>query len=135
VKLLETARRFLTPTFIKWLLVGSMSLLLDIVVFTYSYYLIEIVFVSNFIAAIISTFFNYLAHYFWTFDSVSAHRTTLMRYFLNILFLWVASSLIIEVLISEGSGEVLSKALSMCILLPFNFFVLRKYVYFNSTGH
>jgi putative flippase GtrA len=135
VKLLETARRFLTPTFIKWLLVGSMSLLLDIVVFTYSYYLIEIVFVSNFIAAIISTFFNYLAHYFWTFDSVSAHRTTLMRYFLNILFLWVASSLIIEVLISEGSGEVLSKALSMCILLPFNFFILRKYVYFNSTGH
>jgi putative flippase GtrA len=135
VKLLETARRFLTPTFIKWLLVGSMSLLLDIVVFTYSYYLIEIVFVSNFIAAIISTFFNYLAHYFWTFDSVSAHRTTLMRYFLNILFLWVASSFIIEVLISEGSGEVLSKALSMCILLPFNFFILRKYVYFNSTGH
>lgn len=135
MKLLETARRFLTPTFIKWLLVGSMSLLLDIVVFTYSYYLIEIVFVSNFIAAIISTFFNYLAHYFWTFDSVSAHRTTLMRYFLNILFLWVASSFIIEVLISEGSGEVLSKALSMCILLPFNFFILRKYVYFNSTGH
>ena len=135
MKLLETARRFLTPTFIKWLLVGSMSLLLDIVVFTYSYYLIEIVFVSNFIAAMISTSFNYLAHYFWTFDSVSAHRKTLMRYFLNILFLWVTSSLIIEVLISEGLGEVLSKALSMCILLPFNFFILRKYVYFNSSDH
>ena len=135
MKLLETARRFLTPTFIKWLLVGSMSLLLDIVVFAYSYYLIEIVFVSNFIAAMISTSFNYLAHYFWTFDSVSAHRNTLMRYFLNILFLWVASSLIIEVLISNGLGEVLSKVLSMCILLPFNFFILRKYVYINSLEH
>ncbi len=135
MKLLETARRFLTPTFIKWLLVGSLSLLLDIVVFTYSYYLIEIVFVSNFIAAMISTFFNYLAHYFWTFDLVSGHRKTLMRYFLNILFLWVTSSLIIEVLISNGLREVLSKILSMCILLPFNFFVLLKYVYFNSSEH
>jgi putative flippase GtrA len=135
VKLLGTARGFLTPIFIKWLLVGSTSLLLDIVVFTYSYYLIEIVFVSNFIAAMISTSFNYLAHYFWTFDSVSAHRNTLMRYFLNILFLWVTSSLIIEVLISNGLGEVSSKVLSMCILLPFNFFVLRKYVYFNPSEH
>ncbi len=135
MKLLGTARGFLTPIFIKWLLVGSTSLLLDIVVFTYSYYLIEIVFVSNFIAAMISTSFNYLAHYFWTFDSVSAHRNTLMRYFLNILFLWVTSSLIIEVLISNGLGEVSSKVLSMCILLPFNFFVLRKYVYFNPSEH
>ena len=135
MKLLGTARGFLTPTFIKWLLVGSTSLLLDIVVFTYSYYLIEIVFVSNFIAAMISTSFNYLAHYFWTFDSVSAHRNTLMRYFLNILFLWVTSSLIIEVFISNGLGEVSSKVLSLCILLPFNFFILRKYVYFNSSEH
>ena len=135
MKLLGAARGFITPTFIKWLLVGSTSLLLDIVVFTYSYYLIEIVFVSNFIAAMISTSFNYLAHYFWTFDSVLVHRNTLMRYFLNILFLWVTSSLIIEVLINNGLGEVLSKVLSMCILLPFNFFILRKYVYFNSSEH
>lgn len=135
MKLLETVRKLLTPTFIKWLFVGSMSLLLDIFVFTYSYYLIEMVFVSNFIAAVISTAFNYLAHYFWTFDSVSAHRNILMRYFLNILFLWVTSSLIIEVLISNGLGEVLSKVLSMCILLPFNFFVLRKYVYINPSEH
>ncbi len=135
MKLLETARRFLTPTFVKWLLVGSMSLLLDIVVFTYSYYLIEIVIVSNFIAAVISTTFNYFAHYFWTFDSVSAHRKTVLRYFLNIVFLWVVSSLIIEVLMSNGLREVLSKILSMCILLPFNYFVLRKYVYFDSSEH
>ena len=135
MKLLGTARGFLNPTFIKWLLVGSTSLLLDIAVFSYSYYLIEIVFVSNFIAAVISTSFNYFAHYFWTFDSVSAHRNTLVRYFLNILFLWVTSSLIIEVLISNGLGEVSSKVLSMCILLPFNFFVLRKYVYFDSSVH
>jgi putative flippase GtrA len=135
VKLLGTARKFLTPTFIKWLLVGSMSLLLDIVVFTYSYNLIETVFVSNFIAAIISMSFNYLVHYFWTFDSVSAHHRTLMRYFLNILFLWVTSSLIIEVFISNGLREVLSKVLSTFILLPFNFFVLRKYVFFNSLEH
>ncbi len=135
MKLLGTARGFLTPTFIKWLLVGSTSLLLDIVVFTYLYYLIEIVFVSNFIAAVVSTTFNYFAHYFWTFDSVSAHRKTVLRYFLNILFLWVMSSLIIEVLMSNGLREVLSKILSMCILLPFNYFVLRKYVYFDSSEH
>jgi putative flippase GtrA len=135
VKLMEKVRKFLTPTFIKWLFVGSTSLLLDIGVFTYTYYLLEIVIVSNFIAAVISTTFNYFAHYFWTFDSVSAHRKTVLRYFLNIVFLWVMSSLIIEVLMSNGLREVLSKILSMCILLPFNYFILRKYVYFDSSEH
>jgi putative flippase GtrA len=96
VKPMAKVRKFLTPTFIKWLFVGSTSLLLDIGAFTYSYYLIEIVIVSNFIAAVISTTFNYFAH---------------------------------------GLREVLSKILSMCILLPFNYFVLRKYVYFDSSEH
>jgi len=132
VKLLERVRKFLTPTFIKWSLVGSISLFLDIGVFTYSYYLLEIVITSNLLAAAISTSFNYLAHYFWTFDSVAEHRSTLKRYLLNLLFLWVTGSLIIEILLSNGVSEVFSKIMSMSILLPFNFFVLRKYVYFEK---
>ena len=128
MKLLERVRKFLTPTFIKWLLVGSISLFLDIGVFTYSYYLIETVMLSNLLAAIISTSFNYLAHYFWTFNSVREHRSTLKRYLLNIVFLWATGSLIIVILLSNGVSGVFSKIMSMSILLPFNYFALRKYV-------
>ncbi len=130
----EKVRKFLTPTFIKWSLVGSISLFLDIGVFTYSYYLIEIVMVSNLLAAVISTSFNYLAHYFWTFNSVREHQSTLKRYLLNIVFLWVTGSLIIEILLSNGVSEVTSKAISISILLPFNYFVLRKYVYLERNS-
>jgi putative flippase GtrA len=134
VKPSEKVRKFLTPTFIKWSLVGSISLFLDIGVFTYSYYLIEIVMVSNLLAAVISTSFNYLAHYFWTFNSVREHQSTLKRYLLNIVFLWVTGSLIIEILLSNGVSEVTSKAISISILLPFNYFVLRKYVYLERNS-
>ena len=134
MKILEKMRKFLTPTFIKWSLVGSISLFLDIGVFTYSYYLIEIVMLSNFLAAMISTSFNYLAHYFWTFNLVREHGSTLKRYLLNIVFLWVTGSLIIEILLSNGVSEVSSKAISVSILLPFNYFVLRKYVYLDRNS-
>jgi putative flippase GtrA len=132
VKLSVKVRKFLTPTFIKWSFVGSVSLLLDIGVFTYSYHLIEIVTISNFVAAVFSTTFNYLAHYFWTFNSATKHRSTLKRYLLNILFLWATGSLVIVILLSIGVSEIFSKAISMSILLPFNYFVLRKYVYFEK---
>ena len=135
MKLSVKVWKFLTPTFIKWSFVGSVSLLLDIGVFTYSYHLIEIVTISNFVAAVFSTTFNYLAHYFWTFNSVKEHGSTLKRYLLNIAFLWVTGTLIIEILFSNGVSEVSSKAISMSIILPFNYFVLRKYVYFNSSEH
>ena len=132
MKLSGKVRKFLTPTFIKWSFVGSISLLLDIGVFTYTYQLIEIVTISNFVAAVFSTTFNYLAHYFWTFNSVTKHRSTLKRYLLNIVFLWATGSMVIIILLSNGVSEVFSKAISMSILLPFNYFVLRKYVYFEK---
>jgi putative flippase GtrA len=123
----------LNKNFIKWFTVGISSFMIDVVLFSLAYHRTEQVLLSNFLSALCSTVFNYLAHYFWTFNSVTDHRKTLTRYGLNVIFLWITSSLLIKVFLILGITGVNSKILAMCLVLPFNFFILRKYVYSRAS--
>ena len=116
-------------TFFRWLLVGTTSLILDIGVFALGYQATTSVFRANLLAAAISTTFNYSAHYFWTFTSKTKHRGTITRYAGNVFFLWLTSSLLIKFLIDAGVEPNSSKFLSLVLILPINFFTLRKFVY------
>jgi len=119
----------LPQNFTKWFIVGVASFITDVAIFSLLFHRTEQVLVSNLVSALCSTSFNYLAHYFWTFNSVNEHRKTLVRYLLNIVFLWVISSILIQIILDFGVSGILSKILSLCILLPFNYFILRKFVY------
>ncbi len=123
----------LNKNFTKWFTVGISSFMIDVVLFSLAYHRTEQVLLSNFLSALCSTVFNYLAHYFWTFNSVTDHRKTLTRYGLNVIFLWITSSLLIKVFLILGITGVNSKILAMCLVLPFNFFILRKYVYSRAS--
>ena len=123
----------LNKNFTRWFTVGISSFIIDVVLFSLIYHRTQQVLLSNFLSALCSTFFNYLAHYFWTFNSITDHRKTLARYALNILFLWITSSILIKVFLIFGVTGVNSKILSMCLVLPFNFFILRKYVYSRAS--
>lgn len=123
----------LNRNFTRWVTVGILSFIIDVVFFSLIYHRTEQILLSNFLSALCSTVFNYLAHYFWTFNSVTDHRKTLTRYALNIIFLWITSSILIKVFLILGLTGVNSKILSMCLILPFNFFILRKYVYSRAS--
>jgi putative flippase GtrA len=126
-------REFLTPTFFRWALVGSFSLFLDIAIFALCYHLSSLVVVSNLIAAIASTSLNYSAHYFWTFQTRINHRQSLSRYILNIGFLWVVSTGLIQVFIEFEIMAINAKILSLLVVLPLNYISLSKFVYKNRA--
>jgi|LakMenEpi03Aug12_release.lakeMendotaPanAssembly.Ray.scaffolds.fasta_scaffold195016_1 putative flippase GtrA len=118
------------PTnFTKWLIVGFSSLILDISIFTLIFHRTEKILLSNFLAALCSTTFNYLMHYFWTFGSLTKHRDSLLRYVLNIVFLWAVGTGLIRIFVISGFSPFLSKLFSMMLVLPVNYFVLRFFVY------
>ena len=126
---MDFIRKFLDRTFFRWFTVGMTSLVIDICGFALGLEISKSIFIANFIAAIFSTSFNYLAHYFWTFDSKSHHRRTIFRYYLNILFLWIGSSLLIKLLVLNSLEPLIAKILSLLVILPLNFLTLKYFVY------
>ncbi len=122
-------QKFTEPTFIRWFIVGVSSLVIDICGFALGLEISESIFVANFVAAILSTSFNYLAHYFWTFNSKRPHGKTILRYYLNIFFLWIGSSLLIKLLVLNSFEPLFAKALSLLLVLPLNFLTLKFFVY------
>lgn len=119
--------------FLKWLAVGVISLFIDTLTFTISFQAVKQVFVSNLIAATFSTSFNYAAHYFWTFNSNSKHKETLIKYIINVTLIWLISSLLIKSLIEINFIPIYAKLLSLIIILPINFLILKKFIYNGST--
>ena len=117
------------PNFTKWLIVGFSSLILDVSIFTLIFDRTEKVLLSNFLAALCSTVFNYLMHYFWTFSSLTKHRESLLRYILNICIIWIVGTGLIKTLIMIGSTPLLAKLIAMALVLPVNYFSLKIFVY------
>ena len=122
-------QKFVEPTFVRWFIVGVSSLVIDICGFTLGLEISESVFVANFIAAILSTSFNYLSHYFWTFNTKGRHGKTILRYYLNIFILWIGSSWLIQLLILNSFEPLVAKVVSLILILPLNFLTLNFFVY------
>ena len=115
--------------FLKWVAVGLISLFIDTLTFTILFQSVGQVFLSNLISAIFSTSFNYAAHYFWTFNSNSKHKETLIKYMTNVTLIWLISSLFIIFLIEINFTPIHAKLLSLTIILPINFIILKRFIY------
>ena len=126
---MKSFQKFAEPAFVRWFIVGVTSLVIDICGFALGLEISESIFVANFVAAILSTSFNYLAHYFWTFNSKGRHSRTILRYYLNIFLLWIGSSLLIKLLILNSFEPLVAKVLSLILILPLNFLALKFFVY------
>ena len=116
-------------TFMRWLIVGTASLVIDIGGFALSLEISKSIFLANFIAATFSTSFNYLAHYFWTFNSKGNHGRTILRYYTNIFFLWIGSSSLIRLLVLNSLDPIVAKLVSLILILPINLLILKFFVY------
>lgn len=126
---MKVIQKIFDPVSFRWIIVGITSLIFDIYGFALGLKITESIFIANFIAATISTSFNYLAHYFWTFNSKDSHIRTILRYYTNVFIIWIASSLIIKFLVLNGFDSLVAKMLSLTLILPLNFFTLKFLVY------
>jgi putative flippase GtrA len=116
----------------RWALVGTTTTIIDYIVFISLYSVITSVLVANFFAGLVSIYFNYSAHYFWSFKSQSDHTNAGIKYFVNLITFWIINTLLLKVLINAGLDPKVAKLIPIPIIAPLSFLSLRFFVFNKS---
>jgi putative flippase GtrA len=114
---------------IRWVIVGISTTATDYFIFISIYGPIDSVVIANFISAFVATSLNYYSHHRWTFKSQQDHSKSGVRYFINLVFWWVVSTLIIKGLIVIDVDPKIAKLIPILIISPINYFVLNHLVF------
>lgn len=118
-----------STTFVKWVVVGGTSLLIEIGGFAISFKFLQSILLANLVAVTLSTTFNYTLHYFWTFKSIDRHGRVVFKYYSSVFFLWILSSFLIQTLTENYFEPVLAKIITLGLMLPLSYIILRFFVY------
>jgi putative flippase GtrA len=113
----------------RWVLVGVSTALIDYLIFISMYSVITSVLIANFCAGLFSITFNYLAHYFWSFKSQADHSKSGFKFLVNLVILWTAGTLLLNVLITAGIDPKIAKLIPIFFIAPLSFLSLKFYVF------
>ena len=116
-------------SFLKWASVGIATSVIDVFSFVVTYKITESVILANTLAVFTAQSFNYLSHYLWSFKSESSHFKSLTKYVLVTFIWWFFGIVMISIFIKAGIPVTISKILPIMIMTPFNFFLLKYFVY------
>jgi putative flippase GtrA len=114
---------------LRWVLVGMSTTATDYFIFISLYGPIDSVVIANFISAFVATSLNYYSHHRWTFKSEQDHSKSGVRYFINLVFWWVVSTLLIKGLIEIEVDPKIAKLIPILAIAPINYFVLNHLVF------
>jgi putative flippase GtrA len=118
---------------LRWVIVGIGTTATDYFIFISLYGPIDSVVIANFISAFVATSLNYYSHHRWTFKSEQDHSKSGVRYFINLVFWWVISTLLIKGLITIEVDPKIAKLIPILIIGPVNYFVLNHLVFKKRT--
>ena len=116
----------------RWALVGTVTFLIDYLLFITIYSANSSVYIANFFSGLLSIFFNYTAHYFWSFKSDSNHSKSGIRYTMNLILFWSLGTLLLKLLISYGIEARYAKLIPILIIAPLSFISLKFFVFKNK---
>jgi putative flippase GtrA len=114
---------------LRWVIVGISTTATDYLIFISLYGPINSVVIANFVAVFVATSLNYYSHHKWTFKSEQDHSKSGVRYFINLLFWWVISTLLIKGLIVIDVDPKVAKLIPILVIAPINYFVLNHLVF------
>jgi putative flippase GtrA len=114
---------------LRWVIVGMSTTATDYFIFISLYGPIGSVVITNFISAFVATSLNYYSHHKWTFKSQQDHSKSGVRYFVNLVFWWVISTLLIKGLIVIDFDPKIAKLIPILAIAPINYFVLNHLVF------
>jgi len=114
---------------LRWALVGSVTSVIDYLIFISLYSVINSVLLSNFCAGLTSITFNYLSHYSWTFKSDTQHSKSSTKYLINLFIFWSISTILLSNLIASGIDPNLAKLLPIPVIAPLSFLSLKIFVF------
>jgi len=113
----------------RWALVGTITFLIDYLLFLTIYSANSSVYIANFFSGLLSIFFNYTAHYFWSFKSDSNHSKSGIKYIINLILFWCLGTLLLKLLISSSLEAKYAKLIPILIIAPLNFISLKFFVF------
>ena len=113
----------------RWALVGTTTAVIDYLIFISMYSVITSVLIANFCAGLFSITFNYLAHYFWSFKSQADHSKSGFKFLVNLVILWTAGTLLLNVLIIAGIDPKIAKLIPIPFIAPLSFLSLKFIVF------
>jgi putative flippase GtrA len=128
-KLKDLKEKYFEWSMIRWVIVGISTTATDYFIFISLYGPIDSVVIANFISAFVATSLNYYSHHKWTFRSDQDHSKSGARYFINLVFWWVVSTLIIKGLIVINFDPKIAKLIPILVIAPINYFVLNHLVF------
>ena len=114
---------------VRWVIVGVITTATDYFIFVTLYGPIDSVVIANFISAFVATSLNYYSHHKWTFKSEQDHSKSGVRYFINLVFWWAVSTLLIKGLIVIDFDPKVAKLIPILVIAPINYFVLNHLVF------
>ena len=114
---------------LRWASVGIITAVIDYIIFVTMYSVVTSVLIANFCSGLVSIIFNYLAHYFWSFKSEVNHLKSGAKFFINLIVIWSLSTLLLNILITEGIEPKFAKLISMLFVAPLSFISMRFFVY------
>ncbi len=128
-KIKDFKAKYFDWSMIRWVIVGVITTATDYFIFVTLYGPIDSVVIANFISAFVATSLNYYSHHKWTFKSEQDHSKSGVRYFINLVFWWVVSTLLIKGLIVIDFDPKVAKLIPILVIAPINYFVLNHLVF------
>jgi len=113
----------------RWALVGTVTFLIDYVLFLAIYSANNSVYIANFCSGLVSITFNYLAHYIWSFKSNSNHSRAGAKYLVNLILFWILGTIFLKSLITIGLEAKYAKLIPIPIIAPLSFLSLKFFVF------
>jgi putative flippase GtrA len=113
----------------RWAIVGTVTTIIDYLIFIGMYSMITSVLVANFLAGLFSITFNYLAHYFWSFKSEADHGKSGSKYLINLIIFWSLGTLLLKGLITAGIDPKIAKLIPIPFIAPLSFLFLKFFVF------
>jgi putative flippase GtrA len=113
----------------RWAIVGTVTTIIDYLIFIGMYSVITSVLVANFLAGLFSITFNYLAHYFWSFESEADHGKSGSKYLINLTIFWNLGTLLLKGLITAGIDPKIAKLIPIPFIAPLSFLSLKFFVF------
>jgi len=122
-------KKILSRQFMVWAIVGVTTIVVDFLIFLFSYALTHSVPLSNFVSVILSSVFNFSMHRLRTFQNTTKFRAQAIKYCIYQLSIWLLGTKMILVFIHFGISLELAKLLPLLVIAPINFYSLKNWVY------
>ena len=113
----------------RWGLVGTLTAVIDYFIFLFLYSITPSVLIANFFSGLVSFTYNYLSHYFWSFQSTFDHKQSGKRFLVNLVVIWSFGTLLLKILISSGIDPYVAKIIPILITAPISYYSMNNFVF------